>query len=285
MPIQGMKVEVVIRNRKFYCQNAECGHKTFAESYESLPRMARRSRRLTQAIVHTAINTSSITASKMLGEGTADIGKSTICRLLKKSEQIEERIDKLAPKVVCIDDFATKKRHRYGTVMVDAQTGRIVDMLESRESTEVSKWLATYPNLKVVSRDGSQMYAKAIRTAHPDALQVSDRFHIFKGLTEAAKQFILSLIPQRTAVPSDTPASSYWQKQPKAGDLPWRLHDASTKRRTAAVEKVRELANQWLNMNQISEATGYCRSTVKKYLTPDFEPSYSAYGMNCPTHF
>ena len=26
----------------------------------------------------------------------------------KKSEQIEERIDKLAPKVVCIDDFATK---------------------------------------------------------------------------------------------------------------------------------------------------------------------------------
>ena len=84
MPIQGMKVEVVIRNRKFYCQNAECGHKTFGESYECLPRMARRSRQLTQAIVHTAINTSSITASKMLGEGTADVGKSTICRLLKK---------------------------------------------------------------------------------------------------------------------------------------------------------------------------------------------------------
>ena len=84
LPIQGMKVEVVIRNRKFYCQNAECVHKTFAESYESLPRMARRSRQLTQAIVHTAINTSSITASKMLGEGTADVGKSTICRLLKK---------------------------------------------------------------------------------------------------------------------------------------------------------------------------------------------------------
>ena len=58
--------------------------------------------------------------------------------------------------MVCIDDFATKKRHTYGTVMVDAETGRIVDMLESRESTEVSEWLATYPNLKVVSRDGSQ---------------------------------------------------------------------------------------------------------------------------------
>ena len=127
----------------------------------------------------------------MLGKGTADVGKSTICRLLKKSEQIGERIDKSAPKVACIDDFATKKRYTYGTVMVDAETGRIVDMLESRESTEVSEWLATYPNLKVVGRDGSQMYAKAIRTAHPDALQVSDRFHIFKGLAEAARQFSL----------------------------------------------------------------------------------------------
>ena len=114
--------------------------------------------------------------------------------------------------MVCIDDFATKKRHTYGSVMVDAETGRIVDRLESRESTDVSKWLATYPNLKVVTRDGSQMYAKAIRTAHPDALQVSDRFHIFKGLTDAARQLILSFIPQRIAVPSDTPASSYWQK-------------------------------------------------------------------------
>ena len=90
LPIQGMKVEVVIRNRKFYCQNAECGHKTFAESYECLPRMARRSQQLTQAIVHTATNTSSITASKMLGEGTADVGKSTICRLLKKERTDRE---------------------------------------------------------------------------------------------------------------------------------------------------------------------------------------------------
>ena len=84
LPIQGMKVEIILSNRKFFCSNKECAHKTFAESYECLPRMARRSRQLTQAIVHTAINTSSITASKMLGEGTADVGKSTICRLLKK---------------------------------------------------------------------------------------------------------------------------------------------------------------------------------------------------------
>jgi transposase len=52
---------------------------------------------------------------------------------------------------VCIDDFATKKRHTYGTVMANIDTGRIVDMLESRESAEVSAWLATFPNLELVA--------------------------------------------------------------------------------------------------------------------------------------
>jgi transposase len=47
--------------------------------------------------------------------------------------------------------------------MVDAETGRGIDMLESRESAEVSEWLATFPNIEVVSRDGSQLYAAAIR--------------------------------------------------------------------------------------------------------------------------
>ena len=84
LPIQGKKVEVIIDNRKYFCDNPTCAHKTFAETYECLPKMGRRSNRLTEAIVNTAINVSSITASKTLKHGTANVGKSTICRLLKK---------------------------------------------------------------------------------------------------------------------------------------------------------------------------------------------------------
>jgi transposase len=51
--------------------------------------------------------------------------------------------------------------------MINIDTGRIIDILESREIEDVTKWLATYPNIKVVSRDGSQQYAAAIRQAHP----------------------------------------------------------------------------------------------------------------------
>jgi transposase len=84
LPIQGKKAEIIINNRKFFCPNGECEHKTFAESFECLPKMGRRSKRLTEAILQTAINLSSISASKTLKSGTADIGKSTICQLLKK---------------------------------------------------------------------------------------------------------------------------------------------------------------------------------------------------------
>jgi len=90
LPIQGKKVEIIINNRKFFCLNTDCVHKTFAEIFSCLPKMGRRSERLTKTILNTATNLSSVTASKTLKHGTADIGKSTICRLLKKELQNQE---------------------------------------------------------------------------------------------------------------------------------------------------------------------------------------------------
>ena len=102
---------------------------------------------------------------------------------------------------VCIDDFALKKRQRYGTVMVDIVNRKIVDMIESRETDEVSRWLAEYPNLCVISRDGSQQYATAISKAHPNAMQVSDRFHLLKNLNDRATDALQKLFQGRIAIP------------------------------------------------------------------------------------
>ena len=101
--------------------------------------------------------------------------------------------------------------------MVDIETGRIVDMIYSRESAEVAEWLKTYPNICVVSRDGSRMYANAIRKAHPDAIQVSDRFHLVKGLTDAAKQYITGMTASRIRIISDIKfeQGDYWAKPPR----------------------------------------------------------------------
>lgn len=90
-------------------------------------------------------------------------------------------VDKSTVKIVCVDDFAFRKRYSYGSVMVDLDTHRIIDIIDSRETTAVAEWLKTYPNLSVISRDGAQAYASASSNSHPEALQISDRFHLLKS--------------------------------------------------------------------------------------------------------
>lgn len=103
---------------------------------------------------------------------------------------------------VCLDDFAFKKRYSYGTIMVDLESHRIIDILDSREKEPVTEWLKNYPNLKIVSRDGSQIYASAITEAHPDAIQISDRFHLLKNLSEAVEKYMIRLFPARLEIPA-----------------------------------------------------------------------------------
>ena len=73
------------------------------------------------------------------------------------------------------------------------RASKILKILESRDSHVVTEWLKTYPNIEVVSRDGSMQYVAAIKQAHPKAIQVSDRFHIIKNLTEYAKSHITKI--------------------------------------------------------------------------------------------
>ena len=88
---------------------------------------------------------------------------------LKKKDSTE--IDKLSIEYVGIDDFAIKKRHKYATLMVNQMNHCIISALNSRKVTDIQKWLQQYPNLKVVSRDGSNIYRLAIELANPDIIQ------------------------------------------------------------------------------------------------------------------
>lgn len=100
-------------------------------------------------------------------------------------------VDNLSVRKVCVDDFAIRKRFSYGTVMVDLETHRIIDLIPTRNTEEVRAWLATYPNIEVISRNGAQIYANASEKSHPCVVQVSDRFHMIKGLTEAITKYMI----------------------------------------------------------------------------------------------
>jgi len=174
--------------------------------------------------------------------------------------------------------------------MVNIDTGRVVDILESRESDAVAEWLAEYPNIRVVSRDGSLEYAKAISTAHPAAVQVSDRFHLIKNLTEYAAQHLKRVIGARFRIVTDPTKQNgktgggYWDNPERFGpDLPERQHMATTEKRAAVVAHVRELAAQGLNTSRISKETGLGFKTVKKYMDETFDPEWAYYGVSYPS--
>ena len=86
LPIQGKKVVIQLKNRKMFCKNPECSHKTFAETFEFLPNSSKMTTRLEKEVLRISLNCSSVTSSKLLRYGIVDIGKSSICRLIKKQK-------------------------------------------------------------------------------------------------------------------------------------------------------------------------------------------------------
>ncbi len=84
IPMQGKKVQIVLHNRKMFCYNPECKYATFAERFIFLPDNAKKTQRLKDEIINISINISSIIAAGLLRNHIANVGKSTICNLLKK---------------------------------------------------------------------------------------------------------------------------------------------------------------------------------------------------------
>lgn len=172
--------------------------------------------------------------------------------------------------------------------MVDIDTHRVIDLLASREVEDVSEWLKGYPNLKIVSRDGSVSYKSAIEQAGMDIKQVSDRFHLLKGLTDAAKKFISRLLAANFTLPTEAshydgkPAGDYWDK-PVKEDAPTAEHNANVEKKKKMVERVRELRKQGFNRGEIAGMVGIHRTTVSRYLKEDFNPVSPCYHTAVPS--
>lgn len=84
LPMQGKKVVVVIDNRKMFCHNPECQNTTFAETFDFLSHKGKKTKRLENEIINISANVSSVAAAEILQGSVANVGKSTICNLLKK---------------------------------------------------------------------------------------------------------------------------------------------------------------------------------------------------------
>lgn len=246
------QVVILINNKKYFCDNQDCSHKTFAERFDFIISKSRKSKRLIEKILKLSTMVSSVSASQILKEDMTIVSKSTICNLLKKMPSV---MDKDSIFKICLDDFAFKKRYSYGTIMVDLDSYKIVDILNSRDKEPVVEWLRNYPNLEIVSRDGSQIYASAITEAHADAVQVSDRFHLPKNLSEEVERYMMRLFPARLEIPATAEA-----RTPEIQAL------LDTRNREQRIRFARTKYEEGLTVSEIALLMHSSLSTVSKYL-------------------
>src|SRR6266571_4102518 len=195
VPCGGRNVVLRLSVRKFVCRTATCPRKVFAERLPDLVQpWARVSNRLLEELKAIGLAASAEVSERLAPRLGMKIKASTLLCYL--------RTIKDAPKadvtVLGIDDFAMRRGDKYGTILVNLETGKPLDLLPDRTAEAVLPWLEKHQEIQVVSRDRASAYADAVKRALPHATQVADRYHLIQNLREHLQR---SLDRKRTCLP------------------------------------------------------------------------------------
>ncbi|MET7519651.1 ISL3 family transposase, partial [Streptomyces sp. NPDC005480] len=179
VPVDGRRIAVSVRVRRLVCPVLDCPRQTFREQVPGVvERYQRRTNRLTNQLNSVVKELAGRAGARLCRVLACAISRSTALRMLMRQVVAPLRV----PRVLGVDDFALKRRHRYATVIIDAETGERIDVLPDRTAQTLTTWLRKHPGAQYVCRDGSATYAEAIRQALPGAVQVSDRWHLWSNL-------------------------------------------------------------------------------------------------------
>ncbi|GHO56351.1 transposase [Ktedonobacter robiniae] len=169
---------------------------------------------------------------------------------------------KPAPRIVGIDDWCWKRGRTYGSILVDLERHQPIDLLPDRSVETVKSWFQAHPGVEIVSRDGSAEYATAIRQGAPQALQVSDRFHIIQNLAKAVKLLLARC--------RDEIGSTQWR--PLTPPHVQRAQQARRGQRLSQYQQIMALAKEGVKDAEIARRTKLSVRTIQRWRAHDSFP-------------
>ena len=255
--------------RKWICPEASCSRHIFAERFpEFVQRYARMTDRLIKALQSVGMLTNGVDAAQaasFFGVPTTD--KTIIRRVLQLPLPSEGEVQKVG-----IDEWAWKKGHRYGTILVDLEKRRVVQLLADRSVETSQAWLRKHPEIDLVSRDRGKIFQEAASLGAPQAKQVVDRYHLQKNFAEALEKFLRQ---QERAIKKAAQRSTGRTRSAAKTTVPEKVvqeRRARHRQRVSVHKRIGKLYREGYHKEQIAELVGVSSRTVYRALEQETPP-------------
>ena len=245
--------------RRFRCLNPGCPAKTFAEQIAGLTRpYGRHTIPLQRALTSIALALAGRAGVRLAARMGIGVGRDTLLRLIRAIP--DEPAWQV--RILGVDDFAVRRGHRYGTVMVDLETRRPVDLIDGRDGDTLAAWLGERPLPEIICRDRAGGYAEGARQGAPEALQVADRFHLWQNLGQAVGKDVSAARADLAAALAAEALPAQTSEAPAIVNHRELKVVARTRRHHAAVH---ELLGQGHSRAAVARELGLHPATVRKF--------------------
>ena len=168
-----------------------------------------------------------------------------------------------------VDDWAWRKGQDYGTILVDLNRHRVVDLLTNRSVDAFRGWLEQHPGVEVIARDRSGAHAEAASLGAPDEQQVADRFHLLLNLSAAVERAFEERSQQLLLPPASDPETTTQAAAPATIATPPAQQLAKLQRRERRLARywqVIQLHQQGHSVNAIGRMVRMERKTIRRWI-------------------